>query len=489
VNSEIEVFKIRIVSPPYQLINLSTYQHPMIKIPVIAIYDVGKTNKKLLLFNEEYKLVYEETKQLEETKDEDGYACEDVLLLTQWVKESFDRLLSGGRFNIKAINFAAYGASFVYLDEKKDIIPPLYNYLKPYPPDLQKVFFKNYGGETAVCKQTASPSLGNLNSGLQLYRLKYENPRKFAQIKYALHLPQYLSFIFTQQVFSEITSVGCHTFLWDFRQNSYHEWVDKENIMEKLPDFLYAGNPGGVTQDKITVGVGLHDSSAALIPYLISFNDPFILLSTGTWCISLNPFNDILLSGDELSKDCLCYLSYEKKPVKASRLFAGYEHEQQVIRLAQYFNKPKDYFAGIAYDPKILIKLSSGNKRNIKSKRAAKIGQSFFEARNLNTFLNYEEAYHQLIADIIAQQVNSTQLLLEGGIIKRIFVDGGFSKNSIFMHLLADALPRYEVYAAAMPAASALGAALVIHQHWNSRPLPADIIDLKLYSVPHDAAL
>jgi len=461
----------------------------MSKLPVIAIYDVGKTNKKLLLFNEEYKLVYEESKQLDETKDEDGYACEDVISLTHWIKESFDRLLMKERFNIKAVNFAAYGASFVYLDEKKNVIPPLYNYLKPYPPALQKVFFKTYGGESVVCKQTASPSLGNLNSGLQLYRLKYESPHKFAQIKYALHLPQYLSFIFTQKVYSEITSIGCHTFLWDFRQNSYHEWVEKENISEKLPVLLNADEPGSFIRDKIAVGVGLHDSSAALIPYLISFNDPFILLSTGTWCISLNPFNDILLSGDELSRDCLCYLSYEKKPVKASRLFAGHEHEQQVKRLAQHFNKPMDYFSGIAYSTEIINKLGSRNKKNIKNRGTAMIRQSFFAERNLNTFLNYEEAYHQLITDIIEQQVNSTKLLLEGGNIKRIFVDGGFSKNSIFMHLLADALPRFEVYAAAMPAASSLGAALVIHQHWNPNPLPADIIDLKLYSVPHDAAL
>ena len=113
----------------------------MSKVPVIAIYDVGKTNKKLLLFNEEYKLVYEESKQLDETKDEDGYACEDVISLTHWVKDSFDRLLMEERFNIKAVNFAAYGASFVYLDEKKNVIPPVYNYLKPYPSGLQGIFF------------------------------------------------------------------------------------------------------------------------------------------------------------------------------------------------------------------------------------------------------------------------------------------------------------------------------------------------------------
>lgn len=40
---------------------------------VIAIFDVGKTNKKLFLFDEQYKLVFEQSQTFEETKDEDGF--------------------------------------------------------------------------------------------------------------------------------------------------------------------------------------------------------------------------------------------------------------------------------------------------------------------------------------------------------------------------------------------------------------------------------
>ncbi|MBA4166370.1 MAG: carbohydrate kinase, partial [Chitinophagaceae bacterium] len=55
-------------------------------IPVIAIFDVGKTNKKVFLFDEGYKIVYEHTDKFPETKDEDGDLCEDLALLTQWCK-------------------------------------------------------------------------------------------------------------------------------------------------------------------------------------------------------------------------------------------------------------------------------------------------------------------------------------------------------------------------------------------------------------------
>ena len=50
----------------------------MTAIPVIAIFDVGKTNKKLLLFDAQYNVVYEQSDQLPETIDEDGDPCEDV---------------------------------------------------------------------------------------------------------------------------------------------------------------------------------------------------------------------------------------------------------------------------------------------------------------------------------------------------------------------------------------------------------------------------
>src|SRR5262245_41733833 len=131
----------------------------MQKTPVIAIFDVGKTNKKLLLFDEQYNIVHEESKQLPEIKDEDGFACEDVDALTRWVKDSFALIAANEKFTIKAVNFSAYGASFVYLNEDGEVFLPLYNYLKPYSKELQNKFYNTYGGESLIAKQTASPVL------------------------------------------------------------------------------------------------------------------------------------------------------------------------------------------------------------------------------------------------------------------------------------------------------------------------------------------
>lgn len=455
-------------------------------IPVCAIFDIGKTNKKLFLFDEQYQIVWEKSMQFPETIDEDGDACEDVNLLQSWVLESWNEVLLLDNFVVNALNFSTYGASFVYVNEEGNVLTPLYNYLKSYSAELQKQFYDTYGGEEEFAVRTASPVLGSLNSGMQIYRLKYEKPEIFEQVKYCLHLPQFLHSLFTKKYYSDITSIGCHTNLWDFRVQKYHEWTSREKIETKLPTLFYSDEVVKLAnEDKaVSVGVGLHDSSSALIPYLINFQEPFILLSTGTWSITLNPFNDIPLTFEELQYDCLCYMHYQGKPVKASRLFSGYEHEIQTKRIAQHFGVENDFFKTVAYDAQIIDRLKNAQSPSVSEEdnKYELLKSSLFEHRDLADYSSVEEAYHQLMLDIMTQQLISTELVLHNYPVKRVFVDGGFSKNPIFMNLLAAAFPELEVFAASMAQASSLGAALAIHKHWNSKALPGDLIDLKFYA-------
>lgn len=420
------------------------------KIPVIAIFDIGKTNKKFLLFNESYEVVFERSVQLGEIQDEDGEPCEDLSALTNWVKSTYDEASQNPEFNIEALNFSTYGASFVHLDRTGKPCAPLYNYLKKFPAYLHQKFYTTYGDENEIARATASPILGNLNSGLQLYLIKHAKPKLFKEIKVSLHLPQYISSLFTGRFFSDITSIGCHTQLWDFDKKDYHRWVAQENLDDLLPPVTHSDLVLDIsTSDKnIRCGIGLHDSSAALIPYLKKFSEPFMLLSTGTWCISLNPFNHSTLTADELKQDCLCYLSYQGKPVKASRLFSGHEHEQQIKRLATHFNKAETYFSTVTYQ------------------NGMRISKDYNPETDLTSFQNYDEAYHALINSLVRKQFSSSMLVLKDQPVKHIFVDGGFSKNDVFMNLLAKYFPALEVFSSSVAQASALGAAMVI----NGRP-------------------
>ena len=442
------------------------------KIPVIAVFDIGKTNKKLLLFNEHYQVVFEQSRNLAETVDEDGFPCEDLDSLSLFIFDAMRSIFSNTNFDIRAVNFSSYGASLVYLDENGQPLTPLYNYLKPYPDHLLEQFYSNYGGKEEFAYKTASPVLGSLNSGMQLYRIKHERPELLHKIKTVLHLPQYLSYLISGKLVSDITSIGCHTNFWDFSKNEYHQWLRDENLLDKLAPIVASDERIKTSFEGhyFDAGIGLHDSSAAINPYLISFKEPFVLISTGTWCISLNPFNSSPLSKEELESDCLCYLQYKGTPVKASRLFAGHEHEQELNRITEYYGNPKSRYEEMSFDKSLL------NLENIELK------EDDFSKQDLTTFSSDSEAYHHLILNLIKKQKRSTQLILNGSNVNRIFVDGGFSKNSIYMNLLSFMFPKMEVFAASMAQATAMGTALVVHQSLGDIPLPNDLIELKFYS-------
>ncbi|HEY9488497.1 MAG TPA: carbohydrate kinase, partial [Chryseosolibacter sp.] len=193
------------------------------------------------------------------------------------------------------------------------------------------------------------------------------------------------------------------------------------------------------------------------------------------------------LTKDELECDCLSYLQYRGAPVKASRLCAGHNHEEQVERIAAHFNQKKEKYFKLDFDKDILKKTDISFDPKANSKTILK--DLRFASRDLSEFENDSEAYHQLIFDLVVQQYVSTQMIIRGTSVKKIFVDGGFSNNSVYMNLLASSFPTMDVYASSVPQATAIGAALAIHDAWNSQTFPPNIIELKSFKPQVDITL
>ncbi len=438
---------------------------------VTAIFDIGKTNKKLLLFDSEGNIQKEIVIQFSMLKDEDGFPCEDIHAISKWVKSEFNKLLKAKDLKVIGINFTSFGASFVHLEKNGKIATPLYDYLRPIPKDISKKFYAEIRGRSGdSLKQfmhyTCSPKLGMLNSGLQLYWLKKCKREVWEKIEHSLHLPQYLAYLISGKRASEYTSIGCHTALWNFKRFQYCSWV-KNEFSSKLPPitterFTLKSRANGTF---IKVGFGLHDSSAALIPYLNITNTSFILISTGTWSIQLNPFSNTPLTTDQLNKDCVCYLQTNGNPVKASRLLLGQEHDQQTKRIAKFFNVAPDFNAALEFSEKLFWKVQTEVRTIFYAScivGSGPIPQHPDKEWNLSVFQNAEEAYHSLIYELVALLKTSIQLI-DAPRVKTFFVDGGFAKNTIFMNVLAYSLYQKKVIASYLPQSTALGAFLHLH--------------------------
>lgn len=431
------------------------------KQKVTAVFDIGKTNKKFFLLDKKFQEVYKEYTSFDEIKDEDGHPTENIQALHTWLKEVFNKILNSEEFTVKAINFSTYGASFVHIDENGKVLTPLYNYTKEIDEELIDEFYKKYGSEKELLRTSGSSRTGMLNSGIQLYWLKHRKPDIFKQIKYSLHLPQYLSYIFSGIPLSEYTSIGCHTALWNYEKKDYQDWVYQEEIYKILPPIVSTETSLNMNYNgkRIKIGVGIHDSSSALLPYVKSVKKPFVLVSTGTWSIALNPFSDETLTNNDVEEGCINYMRINGKPVKSSRLFLGNEYKVQIEKLNQRFNVDKDYHKSISFDYDTYVEILSHFKFsfNFESIEHLKMPK---ETKYL--YNKFEHAYHHLMIELVILQVDSIRQIADTTKIDRLYVDGGFSDNDVYIRLLSHYLKGMKLRTTKASLGSALGAAIAI---------------------------
>ncbi|MCV9386630.1 FGGY family carbohydrate kinase [Reichenbachiella ulvae] len=433
---------------------------------VIAVFDIGKTNKKFYVFDKEFNPIEFEYTQFDEIPDDEGFLGENLDALTGWVISTFDSLLENEKFKVDSLNFSTYGASLVHIDKDGNRVTPFYNYLKPFPKQLEEQF-KRLISQEQFELETASPLMGFLNSGLQLYYLKYQKPTLFAKIKHSIHLPQYLSSLYTNEYVADYTSIGCHTGLWDFNTGQYSDWVKKEKLDSLMAPIVPSTHTKMVERKGqiFKVGVGVHDSSSTLIPYINSTDEPFVLMSTGTWSICMNFFNEGAMTNKELECDCLNFLSLKGSALKASRLFLGKHLTDQAHMLSDYFGYDKDAYQKLEWQEAFESKRK--NSKQLLFDHSLIHPERFGFVNNpvpdLDQFDSFEDALYHLYDELVDIQVASLDLAIGKSDIKRVYVDGGISASKVFVGLLSKKLSKMEILNSELAVGSALGAALLVN--------------------------
>lgn len=425
------------------------------------VFDVGKTNQKYFLFDPTYNILKREKVTIPKIKDEDGHPAEDIKGIVLWMKKSFDFLLNSDAFEIETVSFSGFGATLVHLDENGVVVAPVYDYHKSVAEDTFDDFYHRYGPEATFATRTGSKNLNLLNSGKQLYWLKHRRPHIFKKICYSLHLPQYMSYVFTGERYTEFTSIGCHTDLWDFEKNQYHHWVKNEGIDRLFPSLVQTQKTvtKSIRGRKIKFGIGIHDSSSALLTYLLRGKESFILLSTGTWCINFNPFSDgSVFDQKQIEAGATAYMRIDGSPVKSSRLFLGEEHRLKVENLIQQFNKPPFYHRKLEWNPRIAEELKTYKN----CFRWKYLDNAMTPMQEQLDFPNFEVAYYQLLKELIDLLKIQIDVICNA-LPQKIYVDGGFSDNKIFLALLKREFPHQKIKAKPASYACALGAAQLIN--------------------------
>ncbi|WP_091294999.1 FGGY-family carbohydrate kinase [Gemmobacter aquatilis] len=415
----------------------------------IAVIDIGKTNAKLALVDAE-------------TLAERAVITRpnSVLPGPPWPHFDLDGhwqfLLSGlaqfhRDYGIAAISVTTHGAAAVFLDAAGGLAAPMLDYEHPGPDAMAAA----YDALRPDFAETGSPRLAmGLNLGAQLYWQLATDPGLRARTHAIVTYPQYWGFLLTGELASDVSSLGCHSDLWNPWQGQFSTLVEKLGLAGVLaPARLPGARLGGLlhkvaAQTGIPAGtpvsVGIHDSNASIYPYLRARTGPFAVVSTGTWVVSMAVGAETTLL--DATRDVLVNVSALGQPVPSARFMGGREFEIIAAGLGNSIlpeDRAQVLAAGLALLP--AVEPASGPFAGRQMAWTAQPRTSGQKRVALSWYL-------ALMTDTCLSLIGA-----RGPVI----VEGPFARNSDYLDMLASLRPE-GVETAASTTGTAIGAALLM---------------------------
>ena len=148
--------------------------------------------------------------------------------------------------------------------------------------------------------------------------------------------PQYWAHRLTGVAACDITSLGCHTDLWDPHKGEFSTLLDEMRLRVCLTPPRKPAEILGPILPKIAsrtglppntpVACGIHDSNASLLPHLVAQTPPFSVVSTGTWVVVMTVGGaPVALDG---SRDTLININAFGQPTPSARFMGGREYDR-----------------------------------------------------------------------------------------------------------------------------------------------------------------
>ncbi len=446
----------------------------------IAVIDIGKTNAKLALVD-----LPSLTEMAVITRpnmvqpgppwphyDVDGHW--DFLLdaLAQFHRD----------YGIDAISITTHGACVALLDDTGALAAPILDYEHTYPAKIVAA----YDAIKPDFTQTGSPKLpGGLNVGAQLHWQCATDPTLKARTAQIVTYPQYWGHRLTGVAATDVTSIGCHTDLWNPHEGTFSDLPEKLGIRNKiapvrqpneilgqiLPEIAEAT---GLAPDTL-VCVGIHDSNASLYPHVISRDRPICVVSTGTWVIVMSMKNTDARDPIRLdpARDTLVNVNALAQAVPSARFMGGREYE--VIQQDRRVDATAQDVMAVLNTQLMLLP-------------SVEPGSGPFQGRQMQ-WLGDEPAVgsgqRSAALSFYLALMTGTSLRLVGGAGPTI-VEGPFARNAEYIAMLKAVTTR-PVYTSTAVTGTSMGAAMLFSKdHLLPKPVASktdyDLNSLKAYA-------
>ena len=434
----------------------------------IAVIDIGKTNAKLALVDLSTLTEMAVVTRPNIVQPGPPYPHYDVD--GHWAF-LLDALATFHRdHGVDAISITTHGACAALLNATGALATPILDYEHTYPAEIVEAF----DAIKPDFAETGSPKLaGGLNIGAQLHWLFTTDPTLKGRTVQIVTYPQYWGYRLTGVTATDITSIGCHTDLWNPYEGTFSELLMQLDIADKIatvrrpsdilgPILPQIAEATGLAPDT-PVCVGIHDSNASLYPHVVSQDGPVSVVSTGTWVIVMSMKAGGAIALDP-TRDTLVNVNAHEQAVASARFMGGREYE--VIQQGQSID-PTEQDVTTVLDGKTMLLPSIAS------------GSGPFQGRQMQ--------WHGVEPDVGSGKrsaalsfylalMTGTCLNLVGGAGPTI-VEGPFARNPEYLAMLQAVTTRAVLTNAAVTGTS-IGAAMLFGD--DEFPLKLDQIDAAL---------
>jgi sugar (pentulose or hexulose) kinase len=296
---------------------------------IVAVLDIGKTNVKLALVDLDTRT--EIAVETAPNTVRPGQPWPHFDTETQWrfLVDALCRLAVIHR--IDGISITTHGACVALLDRTGALAAPVMDYEHTGPDGLAAA----YDALRPPFAETGSPRLPmGLNLGAQLHYMLETDPGLLARTAHVVTWPQYWGFRLTGRLACDLTSLGCHTDLWNPAEGTWSSLPARLGLYQRMAPVRLPGDPLGTLLPDLQAATGLgpipvltgiHDSNASLVPHLLTRDPPFSVVSTGTWVISM------AIGGTspalDPDRDTLINVNAFGEPVPSARFMGGREYD------------------------------------------------------------------------------------------------------------------------------------------------------------------
>jgi len=431
----------------------------------LVVLDIGKTLSKVSVWTPQGELL-EKRERRNQRCYSDGRMVLDTGGIEEWLAKTLAELPNKQR--IGGIIPVAHGAAAALIRDGR-LAAPVMDYESPISPKVRE----SYEAERDPFAQTGSPALPDgLNLGVQLHRMEQLQPELFNHGTQILTWPQYWSWLLSGVASTEVTSLGCHTDLWNPTTGAPSSMAVRRGWAALLAPLKPAGQPLGRLSKHwidrtglpatVDVYCGIHDSNAALVAarsHQELAGSEVTVLSTGTWFVAMRSpsisttVNPALLPSE---RDVLVNVDVAGRPVPSARFMGGREAHLLMAIASRQIEIPADQRAILDAAPEVVSRASmvlptlapgSGPYPNGETGWINK-PQDPLQQRAATSL------YLALMADAMVELIGARVNLL---------VEGRFAGAELFVRALASLRPGLRVFVPSVEVDVAQGALSLLH--------------------------